>query len=447
MKLTKRTLFQIHSWIGIKLSILFFIVCFSGTIATLSNELDWLFNPAFRANPSDIKVPKNEIRDNLAELYPGGNLTYWMRPEAPYLCDIVYVQHEGKQRYVFANPYTGDIQGAVGITIQRYFRDLHYYLFIPFQIGHFTVLIFAFLLLFSLLTALLFYKKWYRKLFELKTGNGLLVLMRSLHRLVGLWSIPFALLFALTGIWYFIERADVGNVSNDLRVEVPKVDSTTYGSNGYQTDLVFNVDYDRAIDSARAQIPGLIVQDILPPYAQGAPLYLNGTSQVKLVRNRANRVYLHPVTYEVLMVQRAEDINTATWLNDIADPLHFGYWGGLITKIIWFVMGMGISGLVLSGIWIALKRKSRSIKKQQPALGLWKYVNWLATGVMFFFMYYFLVTRYAVQPSVIVAVTICWSLVIGLAYWIYVIRIKKQANPKQLKNTNRPLRKTEGTFK
>ena len=445
--LTKRNFFQIHSWIGIKLSILFFIVCFSGTIATLSNELDWLFNPNIRATPSEERIAKNVIRDNLAERYPGANLTYWMRPDAPYLCDIVYVEHEGQRRYVFANPYTGAIQGAVGITIQRYFRDLHYYLFIPFQIGHFTVLFFAFLLLFSLVTALVFYKKWYRKLFELKTGKGLLVLLRSLHRLVGLWSIPFALLFAITGIWYFIERADVGNVSNDLRVEVPKVDSTTYGDQGYQTDLVFQVDYDRAIDSAQAHIPGLNIQDILPPYAEGAPLYLNGTSRVPLVRNRANRVYLHPVTYEVLMVQKAEEINDTTWLNDIADPLHFGYWGGLITKLIWFIMGLGISGLVLSGIWIALKRKSRSAKKQRPALGIWKYVNWLVTGVMFFFMYFFLVTRYAVQPSVLVAVSLCWLLMIGLAYWIYVVRIKKQTNPKQLKDTNRPLRKTAGTFK
>lgn len=60
----------------------------------------------------------------------------------------------------------------------------------------------------------------------------------------------------------------------------------------------------------------------------------------------------------------------------------------------------------------------------------------LVTGAMFFFMYYFLVTRYAVQPSVIMAVTICWLLVICLAYWVYVVRIKKASTKKRLKKTN-----------
>ncbi|HBS12889.1 MAG TPA: hypothetical protein DEO36_10170, partial [Flavobacteriaceae bacterium] len=45
MKINKKFFLKIHSWIGIKLSILFFIVCFSGTLATLSLEMDWLFIP------------------------------------------------------------------------------------------------------------------------------------------------------------------------------------------------------------------------------------------------------------------------------------------------------------------------------------------------------------------------------------------------------------------
>ncbi|MEM6633619.1 MAG: PepSY-associated TM helix domain-containing protein, partial [Bacteroidota bacterium] len=60
----------------------------------------------------------------------------------------------------------------------------------------------------------------------------------------------------------------------------------------------------------------------------------------------------------------------------IADPLHFGYWGGLITKIIWFFGGLSISGLVLTGIWISLKRKVKDRQRRKAQrLGVWKYVN------------------------------------------------------------------------
>ncbi len=420
MKLNKRTFFKVHSWIGIKLSILFFIVCFSGTIATVSHELDWLFNPEIRVPTTGTPISRNVIRDNIRSRYPAGEITYWTNPRAPYLADIVYVHQNDHRRYVFVNPYTGAIQGDAAITIQRYFRDLHYFLFIPFQIGHFTVLTFAFLLLLSVVTALIFYKKWYRKLFVLKTGKGLLVLLRSLHRLMGLWSIPFALLFAVTGIWYFIERANVGGVSRYIRYQVPKVVKNEAAWEG----LTYTVDYDKVIQIAQKKIPGLVIENIGPPSSVGNPVYVYGSNHIPLVRPRANRVYLDPFNYEVLAVQNAKDINTQTWLNDIADPLHFGYWGGLTTKLVWFAFGIGISSLVLSGIWIAIKRKIKQrYAEQERIIGPWKYLNHSITLGMFFFMYHALIVRYAVAWQVTAAITLCWLLLILLTWWIYVWRM------------------------
>ena len=131
MKLNKKLFYKIHLWIGVKLSILFFIVCFSGTLATLSHEMDWLFFPEIRAAPSKEMVSKNEIIANLKFIYPEGKITYWMKPDEPYICNIIYLKNNGNRSYVFANPYTGVIQGSANITIQRFFRDLHYFLFIP----------------------------------------------------------------------------------------------------------------------------------------------------------------------------------------------------------------------------------------------------------------------------------------------------------------------------
>ena len=112
-----------------------------------------------------------------------------------------------------------------------------------------------------------------------------------------------------------------------------------------------------------------MVGDVHPPQSPGEDLYLTGKNDVPLVRQRANRIYINPNTYEVLRVQKADEINTVMWLNDIADPLHFGYWGGLMTKIIWFILGMGISFLILSGIWITLKRKA--VKRKKGAVMGW----------------------------------------------------------------------------
>ncbi|MGB3590013.1 MAG: PepSY-associated TM helix domain-containing protein [Tunicatimonas sp.] len=437
IKVDRKKLFQIHSWIGIKLSVLFFIVCFSGTLATLSHEMDWLFIPEIRANPkganSQVELAsRNQMADNVHSAYPEGKIVYWQTLEEPYLCNIIHLMLDGHRRYVFANPYTGEVQGMAHLTFQRFFRDLHYYLFIPFQFGHFTVLIFGFMLLVSLLTALLFYKKWYRKLFELKTGRGAIVFFRSLHRLVGVWSVPFTILFSVTGIWYFVERANVGGVSDIANTVAPPLVEPIADSLAF-VKIQRTIDYDQAVKVAQQEIEGLAVKDILPPANATSALYLTGKSSEPLVRNRANRVYLHPITLEVLKVQRASALPTVTWLNDIADPLHFGNWGGLVTKIIWFLLGLGISSLVLTGIWISQKRKVKgAVRIRAQKMGPWKYVNWTVYGVMLGFMYTLLVTQYQASFTVLLLITIGWMIFIGTAWYIFEYRLPKVAKKELL---------------
>lgn len=425
MKLKKKTFFKVHSWIGIRLSILFFIVCFSGTLATLSNEMDWLFNPEIRATPQKELASRNLIMENFKKTYPEGQVTFWNHTEEAYLCDILQKKENGIGSYVFANPYTGEIQGETQMTIQRYFRNLHYYLFIPFQIGNFTVLIFGFLLLISLVTALVFYKKWWRKLFELKTGKGPLVFFRSLHRLVGVWSVPLTLLFSITGIWYFLERTNTANIGRLVNPRAPKVEvlekAKEAGTNDSKT-----IDYDKAIQIAKMEIPNLKLGFIVPSRGTSGTIYITGKTDVPLVRPRANRVYINPNTYEVVSVQKATEIGALMYLNDIADPLHFGYWGGLTTKIIWFIFGMGITGLIGSGIWITFNRKAIKRKKNnEKIMGAWRYVNWGVFAVMLFFMYYSLIERYQVSMVGLLAISLGWLVFLVATYYLFVYRIHK----------------------
>lgn len=424
-KVNKKLFFKIHSWIGIKLSILFFIVCFSGTLATLSHEMDWLFIPEIRATPQKELASRNLIIENIKQKYPNGNIAYWKRPGEPYLCNMIHITEKGKGRiYVLANPYTGEIQGSVNLTFQRFFRDLHYFLFIPFQIGNFTVLLFGFLLFISMVTALVFYKNWWKKLFKLQTGKGTLVFYRSLHRLVGLWSVPFIMLFSVTGMWYFMERANVGNLVESVNIRSPKVIAPKNLDS--ITNISYEIDYDKAIEIAEKEILNFQVSGISPASNRKDAIYFRGKSDEPLVRLRANRVYLDPNTYDVLKVQDASKINRLMWFNDIADPLHFGNWGGLITKLIWFIAGLAISSLVLSGIWIMLKRKKIKKKKEQrKMMGAWKYVNWFFYIVMLVFMYSKIITTYRASTKVVFVVSVGWSIFLLLGYYIFVYRLTK----------------------
>ena len=424
MKLTKKLFFNIHSWIGIRLSILFFIVCFSGTLATLSHEMDWLFNPEIRATPKKDLASRNLIVSNFEKLYPNAKIQLWMRPNEPYLCDILYKIEKENLSYVFANRYTGKIQGESALTIQRFFRDLHYYLFIPFQIGNFVVLFFGFMLLVSLITALFFYKKWWHKLFELQTGKGALVFFRSMHRLVGLWSIPFCLLFSITGIWYFIERANIAGIGEQVNPKPPQLSDTD--ETELPVNLTYTIDYDKAVLMAQKEIPGLVAGNIYVPQKATDVLGVIGKSNVPLVRQRANRVLINPKTTTILSTQKASEISTAMWINDSVDPLHFGYWKGILTKCIWIIFGCGISSLILSGIWITYKRKSIKRKKSnKPIMGNWRFINWALYGILMGYMYVSLIKKYHVSLPAIIYISLGWLTFIFLSWYIFEHRLKR----------------------
>lgn len=387
--------------------------------------MDWLFFPASRATPQTERASINLMAENVIKAWPNARLGSIGAGEEPYLCSTAFVIQEGVRHFVFVNPYTGDVQGSTTLTFYRFFRDLHYYLFIPFQIGHFTVLIFGFLLLISLVTALIFYKNWYRKLFELKRGGNRLSFFKSLHKLVGVWSVPFMIIFSITGIWYFLERTNTGNISRIANTRTPTLEVPVSDS-VYMANLPKVIDYDRLVAAAQEVMPTLKVKSISIPSSKKRPVYITGTSHVPLVRNRANRIYIHPETYEVVKVQRAENLNTTTYLNDIADPLHFGDWGGLTTKIIWFVGGLAISGLVLTGVWIALKRKMRSRRQQKTQrLGLWKYINWAVLITFLYYMFGTLVNRYKASETVLTAVIIGLLVFAFLGWYLFDYKIKK----------------------
>jgi hypothetical protein len=237
--------------------------------------------------------------------------------------------------------------------------------------------------------------------------------------------VPLTLLFSITGIWYFLERANIGGIGRDVNPRPPKVLDVPENSSKKQ-DLNYTVDYDKAIAIAEKEIPGLTVGNILPPQNDADDFYLIGKSDVPLVRQRANRVYLNPHSYEVIASQKATEINTKIWLNDIADPLHFGYWGGLVTKIIWFIFGLGISSLVGGGIWITVKRKAIKRKQSnQKIMGVWRFLNWGVYAIMLFFMYYILFDRYDISTTAFSVITAGWLLFTFGCYYIFVFKIKR----------------------
>ena len=356
----RKMLFRLHGWLGLNIGLLLFVVCFSGSFATLSHEMDWLLNPAVRAETRDAPYDWTAMCETLTDKFPDGRVLGVYAPIGDGFAALAYVAFSsGQTRKVYLDPHTGALQGQTSFfNVQRFFRSFHRRFFDGTR-GIVLVTLTAFALLVSGLSGVCFYKGWRAQFFALRTDKGPRRRWSDLHKTTGIWVFLFVLLIAATGAFYFVEvcfqAAD--NYRALLPPPLPQVDKTSLGDYGVQPELLAPNEY---ANRARAAFPGLTIRSLRMPNRVGAPVYLDGQAGNPLVRDRANKVLLHPFSGGVIAAQRSADLAVIPLITDLVDPLHFGYFGGLATKIIWFIFGLALSFSILAGAYLWVVRAKSS---------------------------------------------------------------------------------------
>ena len=124
--MSNKTLFKIHGWLGLNFGLLLFVICLSGTFATLSNEVDWLVNEDMRIQKSNQPVQWQAMVESLREQYPTGrNLGMYKGTytgNADYFATVAYMAMPNDQTLkVYLNPSDGTIQGSTSFfNTQRF---------------------------------------------------------------------------------------------------------------------------------------------------------------------------------------------------------------------------------------------------------------------------------------------------------------------------------------
>jgi len=357
---TNRLWFQVHGWAGVNLGIMLFVIMFSGTLATVSHEIDWLANPALRVTPDAETVSIGTMIDAAQRALPELEPWFVYVPRNAYtaaeiqMWDPHSAEFTDSIRRVYVNPYSGAVQGIGGwLTVQRTLRNFHMSLSLP-AMGLYVVGSFALVLATSVVSSLIFYKRWWQRFFVLRQHRGRRVFWSDAHRAAGLWTLWFTLLMVVTGVWYLVEQAlwDAGKGLEDIPHATPVVDAARVPSASRPS-------IDELAARARAAFPELEIATIYLPGAPNEAVRFTGHADAWLVRDRANNVFLDPVRGEVLATVRGENLPlTYRWVHT-ADPLHFGDFGGLATKLIWVVFGLLSSSLSLTGAYLWYRRQMR----------------------------------------------------------------------------------------
>ena len=360
--LSNKTLFRWHGWLGLNLGLLLFVVCFSGTIAVFSWELDWLVDRDVRADYETVDW--TAMQDSLQAAYPNHVVSFITGPRHDGFSALAYATDPaGRSVKLWVHPETGTVQKRGNFwTVQRFFRSFHRRMFVPNPYGILWVTLFAFVLAGSAVTGVLFYKGWYRHLFRWRWKDVRLFFSDG-HRLAGVWSLAFAAVIVVTAVWYGVELVapasgfDLGEITEKERVERgPTPEMLSLGEQ---------------VARAKAAFPDLTVKDVIPGTAARAT-HVRGQADAWLVRPRANTVRVDPITGDVLSVQDATEAAAYHRWSNMADPLHFGTFGGLWSQAIWFVFGLVLSSLMLTGGWLWHLRA----EKKARAAGAGRHPRW-----------------------------------------------------------------------
>ena len=84
----------------------------------------------------------------------------------------------------------------------------------------------------------------------------------------------------------------------------------------------------------------------------GDTLQVIGQADAWLVRDRANAVALDLRDGHVLGRVDGRDLDVHQRISEMADPLHFGSFGGWPVRLLWFLAGAALSALSLSGVYL-----------------------------------------------------------------------------------------------
>jgi uncharacterized iron-regulated membrane protein len=355
-----RWAYWIHGLAGLKLGLVMSVIVVSGTLAVFGHEWDWLFGPYQRVQPEGEPAGLAAVHAAAKRAYPDHALLELKAPRGPRsAASLIAVAPNGQYRRLYVDPYRPSRVADTGLlSAQVFLRQLHQSLLLP-KYGRYFVSALAALTLLSLVSGLICYKRFWRGFLRLPRRRDLRTFLGDSHRLAAVWSIWFLALMAVTGLWYFYESVDTFGD----HLGTPDLPAAAVPSDGSARPA--RVPLAAAIERAREAVPGLDVRRVDLPQRAQEPVVVQGRSGAWLVRPRATSVAINPYAGAVHAVQRASELSVKARLHEAADPLHFGTFAGFASKLVWFVFGLAMSFLTISGMVIHAKRLRRPTRARR----------------------------------------------------------------------------------
>lgn len=358
----RRVLRQAHLWIGLLAGLVLVALGLSGSVLVFRADLERFAVSEWLAVPP-AATPRSLDEQAAAALAVDPSRTvarlHWPAGEAGTLEVVTQVPGarnlvEARLASVYVDPASATVLGvrdrAAGAI--WWLQELHYSLF-----GGTTGLAvngaFAVALLgLALSGPVLWWPGWSRRRDALRIRRRpVAALWRDLHAVGGAMACVLLALLAVTAM-YYTWRAPATSLVTALAGDEPLRPPPVAPADGPPASL------DALLAAARAAFPEARIDEFRPPRGAAGPASATFRLPGDEVPGR-HRVYLHPVTAEVIRADLFDELpRSSRWVATIG-PLHFGTFAGRASQWAWLAVGLAPALLFGSGAWLWWRGRRR----------------------------------------------------------------------------------------
>lgn len=371
-----------HSALGLAFAAAIYIVCLTGTMCVFLHDFHrW-------EQPDAPLVTKPLSTAAIREATWGGHgqaLIDGVRGDL-YLAGpsannprfyVTYVNQKTHAEGEWVADENGHLATRVFAPWTDFLGELHMNLHLPRTWGMFLVGLTGVALLSSLVSGLLAHPRIFKDAFSLRLGGARRLEQADLHNRLGVWGLPFHFVVSLTGALLGLSVLIVGVLAlAAYNGDSQKAFSAILGPGATPTDKIGNVpDIEAMIATIKKRKPD--AQFVSAFYQQiataGQAVNLGMSTPGHLAFSNA---YYFDADGKLIGDGGLEDGGVGQQILGILQPLHFGWFGGLGTKIIYGVLGLALTFVAQNGVTIWLARRREKGRPTPVWERVWSAVVW-----------------------------------------------------------------------
>lgn len=194
----------VHTWSGILLGVIMFVVFFMGTLSVFKDEIDqWMWPDARQAGPV-AAVSLDRLYETARQLrtFEARQIRLYAPSDRAPVPSIRMFGVQGEYSHVFVDPGTYEVRGAFDSASASYFLyPMHYRLHLP--AGRWIVGAVSMFLLLGLFSGVIIHRKIFVDFFTFRSGKKLPRRSLDLHNLTSILTLPFHIAITLSGLVIF----------------------------------------------------------------------------------------------------------------------------------------------------------------------------------------------------------------------------------------------------